>query len=137
VYRGQCSEFCGLQHAHMAVVVVAQPAAAFRRWLADLARPARPPSGAAATRGRQVFDAQACADCHTIRGTPARGDVGPDLTHLASRETLAAATIPNRTDYLRGWIHDPQAVKPGALMPSVPLTGRQLDDVVAYLQELR
>jgi cytochrome c oxidase subunit II len=136
VYRGQCSEFCGLQHAHMAVVVVAQPAAEFRRWLADLARPARPPTGPAATRGRQVFDTEACSDCHTIRGTAARGDVGPDLTHLATRETLASATIPNRTDYLRGWIADPQAVKPGALMPAVPLTRRQIDDVVAYLGEL-
>jgi cytochrome c oxidase subunit 2 len=136
VYRGQCSEFCGLQHAHMAVIVVAEGAAAFHRWLADMERPARSAAGAAA-RGRQVFLNESCADCHAIRGTSARGDVGPDLTHLATRLELGAATIPNRHDYLRGWIEDPQAVKPGALMPAVPLTRRQLDDVTAYLETLR
>jgi cytochrome c oxidase subunit II len=136
-YRGQCSEFCGLQHAHMSVVVIAQEPAAFRRWLANMARPAGERSGGVAAReGRTVFLDKACADCHTIRGTAAHGDVGPDLTHLATRETLAAATIPNRPGYLRGWIDDPQAVKPGAIMPAVPLTTRELDQLTAYLETL-
>jgi len=135
-YRGQCSEFCGLQHAHMTVGVVAEPPAAFRRWLANMARPARAPTGAAATAGRAVFLTD-CGSCHTIRGTAAHGDVGPDLTHLASRMTLGALTIPNTPVYLAGWIRNPQAVKPGVHMPAVPLTQRQIADLVAYLRELR
>jgi len=135
VYRGQCSEFCGLQHAHMTVAVVAQPPVAFRRWLANMGRAARAPAGAAAEGGHAVF-LRDCASCHTIRGTQARGDVGPDLTHVASRSTLAALTIPNTPVYLAGWIRDPQAVKPGVRMPAVPLTQRELAELVAYLREL-
>ena len=95
VFRGQCSEFCGLQHAHMTVEVVAEPPAAFRTWLANMAKPARAPTTATERRGRAVFLADSCASCHQLRGTAAHGDVGPDLTHLATRTTLAALTIPN------------------------------------------
>ena len=137
VYRGQCAEFCGLQHAHMAMRVFAQPRAAFRRWLAGEAKPAAPPTGAAARRGEQVFMSNQCASCHTIRGTAARGTVGPDLTHLASRTTLAADTIPNNGQWLRRWIHDPQQIKPGNKMPALGLGGRDLRALVAYLQGLR
>ncbi len=136
-YRGQCSEFCGVQHAHMAVAVVAQSPARFRAWLADMARPAVPPATSAEQQGLAVFLGSSCASCHAIRGTAARAGVGPDLTHLATRSTLAALTIPNRPDYLRGWIADPQSIKPGARMPSVPLGRRQLGALVAYLDHLR
>jgi cytochrome c oxidase subunit II len=131
-YRGQCSEFCGVQHAHMAVAVVAQPRAAFRRWLANQKRPAT-----AAGAGSSLFMTESCASCHTIRGTEAEGAVGPDLTHLASRQTLASLALPNTRDFLRAWIHDPGHFKPGTRMPKVPLTSKQLDDVVAYLEQLR
>lgn len=136
VYRGQCAQFCGVQHAHMAMEVVAESAARFRSWLANMARPAAAPATAKERAGLAVFLSQSCASCHTIRGTPAHGDVGPDLTHLASRATLAAVTIPNTPSYLRGWIADPQAVKPGAKMPSLPLSDRQLDELTAYLAHL-
>ena len=137
IFRGQCSEFCGLQHAHMTVEVVAQPQPAFRAWLANMSKPARAPATGAAQAGRTTFLASSCASCHTVRGTAAHGDVGPDLTHLASRSTLAAVTIPNDAAQLRAWLEDPQRIKPGSKMPAVPLTGRQLDDLTAYLQGLR
>jgi cytochrome c oxidase subunit II len=128
-YRGQCSEFCGLQHAHMAVVVVAQRPAAFRRWLAAQKQPA--------TATNPAFIAESCGSCHTIRGTPARGKVGPDLTHFASRQTLAAITLPNTPAYVRAWIHEPGRFKPGTRMPKLPLTAKQVDELAAYLERLR
>ncbi len=136
VYRGQCAEFCGLQHAHMSFYVFADRPARFRAWLADQAAPRRPPTTPAERRGERVFLTQGCQSCHTIRGTSASADVGPDLTHVASRTTLAALTIPNNTGQLAAWIADPQHVKPGNLMPQVPLRGSQLADVVAYLESL-
>ena len=136
-YRGECAEYCGLQHAHMGFDVVAQPAAAFRRWLADQGRPARAPVSALARRGEQVFLDGPCSSCHTIRGTSARGYVGPDLTHLQSRSTLAALAIPNSRSDLAEWITDSQRVKPGNQMPNVDLTGSQLRAVIAYLEGLR
>jgi cytochrome c oxidase subunit 2 len=137
VYRGQCAEFCGLQHAHMAMEVFVEPAAAFRRWLATETRPAARPSGTLAAAGERTFMSGPCSSCHTIRGTDASGDVGPDLTHVASRTTLGAGTIPNRRDDLAGWITDSQHVKPGNQMPNVDLTGSQLQSLVAYLEGLR
>jgi cytochrome c oxidase subunit 2 len=131
-YRGQCSEFCGLQHAHMALVVVAEPPAKFKTWLADMARPAAAASGA----GTLVF-AQNCASCHTIRGTSAHGNVGPDLTHLATRQTLGAITLPNDSEHLRRWIRDAQAYKPGNRMPAMPLRSGDLSALVTYLGGLR
>jgi cytochrome c oxidase subunit 2 len=136
-YRGQCSEFCGLQHAHMAVEVIAEPRAQFRAWLRNMARPAVEPRTAAEQRGRQVFLAQTCSACHQIRGTTARGAIGPDLTHVVSRQTLAALTIPNDRGALREWIADPQHVKPGVKMPAVPLGPAELTDLVDYLESLR
>ena len=129
-FRGQCSEFCGLQHAHMAVLVIAQPRAAFDRWLAAEASDAtrQPP---------EAFARGSCADCHTIRGTSAHGDVGPDLTHLASRSTLAAVTIPNTPDNLARWIREPQHVKPGAKMPDLGLGDADWRALTTYLRSLR
>lgn len=136
-YGGRCSEFCGLQHANMQMKVYADPPGVFRRWLHRMASPAREPRGGAAAQGQRVFLSQACAGCHTIRDTKANGTAGPDLTHVASRTTLAAVTIPNDAGYLRDWIRDPQHFKPGAKMPALPLSGSQLDALVAYLETLR
>ena len=128
VYRGQCSEFCGLQHAHMSVEVVAQPKAEFATWLARNARPA--------TITSPVFQ-QSCASCHAIRGTSAEGSIGPDLTHFGSRTTLAALTLPNTPAYLDAWLADPQHVKPGNLMPDLDLTTGDRRGLVSYLESLR
>jgi cytochrome c oxidase subunit 2 len=136
-YRGQCAEFCGVQHAHMGLVVVAEPAPKFRQWLAAQSRPATPPATAAATRGREIFTSAGCQSCHAIRGTSASSDVGPDLTHLASRTTLGALAIPNTPEYLRSWIVDSQDVKPGNQMPNLDLAPDRLDDLTAYLGALR
>jgi cytochrome c oxidase subunit 2 len=133
VYRGQCAEFCGLQHAHMAFLVVAAEPARFRAWLAGQAAPARPSD----ERGRAVFLDEACSGCHTIRGTPADGTRGPDLTHVGSRTTLAALALRNDRDALERWIRDPQRVKPGAKMPALALTGGEVDALVDYLGGLR
>jgi cytochrome c oxidase subunit 2 len=135
-YRGQCDEFCGLQHAHMAFYVFADPAPAFKRWLAAQARPAAP-APAAARAGERLFLTGSCSTCHTIRGTPARGYVGPDLTHVASRTTIAALALPNGTAELLRWIANPQHVKPGNQMPDSNLTAAQLQSVVGYLQTLK
>ena len=136
-YRGTCSEFCGLQHAHMGTYVFADPPDTFRAWLAHMAQPAPAPATAIERRGEQVFQSNQCASCHSIRGTPAIGDVGPDLTHLATRTTLAALAIPNRKDELTAWIRDPQHFKPGNKMPALGLSGSDLQAVVAYLESLR
>ena len=136
-YRGQCAEFCGLQHANMGLYVFADPPARFQAWLANLRQRARPPLTAQEQRGEQVFTSNACASCHTIAGTPAQGRIGPDLTHLLSRTTLAALTIPNRTSDLATWVHDPQHVKPGNLMPGIQLSGPDFQALLAYLKTLR
>lgn len=130
-YRGQCSEFCGLQHAHMALVVVAEPPAKFKVWLANQAQPV----AVTGSRGARVF-ATNCASCHTIRGTAASGQVGPDLTHLATRQTLGAVTLVNDPVHLRRWIRDAQAYKPGSRMPAMPLGGPDLRALVTYLGSL-
>jgi cytochrome c oxidase subunit 2 len=136
VYRGQCAEFCGSQHAHMVMKVFAQPPDQFRRWLARESRPAAPPGTDQARAGMQTFTDVGCAGCHTIRGTSAGGDVGPDLTHVASRTTIAGAIIENTPPLLREWIRDPQHIKPGNKMPALHLSDTQLDDLVAYLDGL-
>jgi cytochrome c oxidase subunit II len=136
-YRGQCAEFCGLQHAHMSLYVFADPPAAFRAWLANMGRSRPSATSAAARRGQQVFLSNACASCHTIRGTTARGQIGPDLTHVASRATLAALTIPNHRGDLYRWIRRPQEVKPGNRMPALNLSRADYQALVAYLETLR
>jgi cytochrome c oxidase subunit 2 len=131
MFRGQCSEFCGLQHAHMAIAVVAESQQSFRRWLASNAKPARSAPGA------QTFLDAGCGDCHQVRGSSARGDVGPDLTHLGQRATLAALTLANTPANLDRWIRHPQAVKPGSRMPDVRLSDAQWAAIDAYLRSLR
>jgi len=137
VYRGQCAEFCGLQHAHMGMLVFAQPKAQFQAWLQRQSSPAAAPATSLARRGEQVFLSGACSSCHTIRGTPARGFVGPDLTHLASRTTLGGVTIPDTPGYLARWIADSQHFKPGNEMPDFQLRGARLQALVAYLEGLK
>jgi cytochrome c oxidase subunit II len=136
VYHGQCAEYCGLQHAKMAMEVVAEPPDAFARWLERQRAPAAAPAGTNAAAGAQVFATTACGLCHTVRGTMAGGRLGPDLTHVAGRRTIAAGTVANTRGNLLGWIENPQAFKPGTLMPAVPLDGRELDDLTSYLQSL-
>lgn len=137
VFRGQCAQFCGLQHAHMAMLVYVLPKPAFRAWLRHEAANARTPTTAAEKAGRKIFLDGACSSCHQIRGTSAHGYVGPDLTHLASRKWIAGLAIPNRPGYLAGWIVDSQHILPGNEMPDLNLTGIQLRDVLAYLDSLK
>jgi cytochrome c oxidase subunit II len=130
-YRGQCAEFCGLEHAEMAFVVVAQPPDRFRAWLADQQKPAQ------AADGAQLFASVGCGGCHRIRGASADGTLGPDLTHVASRTYIAAGAIANDDENLREWIRDPQHVKPGAKMPNLALTDDQVRELASYLGTLR
>lgn len=137
VYRGQCGEYCGLQHAHMAFVVVAESSDDFERWLAGQRPTATLPATPEQQRGLQVVARGPCAMCHTIRGTIAGGRMGPDLTHFATRSTIAAGTAPNTRENLEGWIADPQHLKPGNRMPATGLSAEDLQAVVAYLETLR
>jgi cytochrome c oxidase subunit 2 len=138
-FRGQCAEFCGLQHAHMALDVKVEPEAQFRQWLAQQAAPAPPsePADPVLARGRAVMVQGACAACHTVRGTPSAGRVGPDLTHIASRRSIAAGLAPFSRGALQGWIAQPNALKPGTMMPAVPLSPADADALGRYLVTLR
>lgn len=137
VYRGQCAEFCGLQHAKMAFYVIAEPKAKFQAWLAAEAQSPPPPADSTQLYGQRVFLSSGCAVCHTIAGTPAQSFVGPPLTHLKSRLTIAAGALGNTKANLMGWITNPQAIKPGARMPAIPLSGPQLSALVDYLETLK
>ena len=137
VYRSQCAEFCGLQHAKMALYVVAEPRDQFDAWIARQRTPAVTPNDTLAVRGKGVLESGSCALCHTVTSTLARGLVGPNLTHVGSRLSLAAGTLPNTPGYLAGWIADPQTIKPGAQMPPNSLTPEDLRALVAYLSTLR
>jgi cytochrome c oxidase subunit 2 len=135
-YRGQCAEYCGLQHAHMVMSVIAQPAPQFDAWWRDQLEAAPIPQSKKIANGQTNFVAH-CGLCHAVRGTQAGGVLGPDLSHLISRQTLGAGTLPNTPGYLVGWVADPQHAKPGNLMPILNLTGTQLTDIEAYLETLK
>jgi cytochrome c oxidase subunit 2 len=137
VYKGRCAEFCGIQHAKMKFVVVAEPEQDFQMWLAQQRRPAATIADPALLRGKQIFFNAACSTCHTVRGTPANGETAPDLTHIGSRLTLAAGTLPNTTGHMAGWIAGPQDIKRGSLMPLVRLEPDELQLLVGYLQSLK
>jgi cytochrome c oxidase subunit 2 len=137
VYRGQCAEFCGLQHAHMALTITVESAEEFERWVQGQRALAPTPATPQQSRGLNVIERGPCALCHTIRGTQAGARVGPDLTHFASRSTIGAGAAPNTRGYLAGWIADPQRLKPGNRMPPTGLSGEDLQAVVAYLETLR
>jgi cytochrome c oxidase subunit II len=136
-YPGQCAEFCGLSHANMRHLAVVLPDPEFQSWVArQKAPPGEPPEGSAAARGRQLFARSACVGCHAIEGVAA-GAIGPDLTHVASRRTIAGGMLPNTPGALARWLKDPPAVKPGSLMPDLRLDDAQVQDLVAYLGSLR
>lgn len=166
VYQGLCAEFCGAQHAHMRFTVVAQAPKDFEAWVRAQALPAvaaaavatspEKGAGSAAAAGQRIFRARTCSTCHEVRGTvrrtelagratpggtepagPFSGEVAPDLTHLASRSTLAAGMLANTPDDLARWLTDPQAIKPGSHMPNLDLSHREVSDLVAYLETLR
>jgi cytochrome c oxidase subunit 2 len=136
VYRGQCAEFCGVQHARMALLVVAESAEAFQAWLEREAGMARPPSNPLLEEGLEAFLAEGCGGCHAIRGTPADGRLGPDLTHVGSRRSLGAATLDNHLGALTAWIAASQQIKPGNAMPDFDLEGPRLRAIAAYLADL-
>lgn len=135
-YQGTCSEFCGAQHAWMRIKVVAQPEEEFDRWIAENSQPASMPEDSLAVTGRNVFDRLTCGNCHSIEGTEADGEIGPDLTHLGSRETLLAGRFENTPENLHRWLSDPQKVKPGAHMPKYILPDQQVSALVSYLEGL-
>lgn len=136
-YRGQCAEFCGLEHAMMALQVHAVPPDQYEAWAAGQRQPARMPDDALARRGHDVFAGANCAKCHTVQGTAAQGHLGPDLTHLAARRTIAAGMFPNDRSHLARWVGDPQALKPGVNMPAANLPSADVQALLAYLETLR
>lgn len=136
-FRGVCAEYCGMAHALMAFDVVVMEPDAFDAWLTSRRGPAPEPDGALELRGREAFLSNGCGACHTIRGTLAEGLVGPDLTHVGSRPTLAAGILTNTPDVMRAWIARPEELKPGARMPSFAmLPDEELDAIAAYLESL-
>jgi cytochrome c oxidase subunit 2 len=138
VYRGQCAEFCGAQHARMALHVIALPQDAFDRWLQNEAQPAPAPASALLEQGRAAFLAQRCQHCHTIRGVAEGARLGPDLTHVGARLYIGAGTLRTHRGALAGWIADPQAIKPGVRMPAAQeLDGPTLNALAAYLEQLK
>ena len=136
-WRGQCAEFCGLQHAHMSFFMVAESKDDFDKWLSAEAMSAVEPSTPQTQHGQQIFLTRQCVMCHTIRGTRAGSHVGPDLTHLASRSTIAAGTLPNTAANLAGWILNAQSIKPGSRMPPNQMSDSDLQDLLAYLETLK
>jgi cytochrome c oxidase subunit 2 len=135
LYLGQCAQYCGTQHAKMLLRVYVESRAEFDHWIEQQSRPAQ--SSDVVAKGQRVFEATSCVNCHTIAGTPAQGRFGPDLTHLMSRETIAAGIAANTRQNLRSWIQDPSRFKPGSLMPAMGLNERDLNAVTAYLETLR
>jgi cytochrome c oxidase subunit 2 len=135
LFVGQCAEYCGTQHAHMLLRVVVDEPEAFEKWLADQERKAV--EDPAASDGKSVFLSQSCVNCHRVYGTSAKGTYAPDLTHLMSRDTIAAGMIENTEENLRKWVADPQQIKPGCLMPAFGLSDRDRDALVRYLLTLR
>jgi cytochrome c oxidase subunit 2 len=137
VYRGQCAEFCGMQHANMALDVTVESPAAFARWRAAQLAVPPPPTTPAAQAGLILVTQGACASCHSIAGTNASGQVAPDLSHVAGRRSIAAGTLAMSHANLAGWISNPQGVKPGNNMPNVPMNAAQREAITAYLETLR
>lgn len=137
IYRGQCAEFCGLQHTHMAMMVIADEPADYQRWITAQRENGAMPADADAAAGKVTFLSKPCAACHTVRGTPATGTTGPDLTHIGSRQTIAAGLFETTRGSLAAWIADPQTLKPGNNMPMVPLNSVELRNISAYMESLK
>ena len=137
IFRGQCAEYCGVQHAHMALSVIAEAPDQFDRWLEAQRQLPPDPQTPEQARGRDVIERGPCALCHTIRGTNAGARTAPDLTHFATRSTIGAGTVANTPGYLAAWIANPQHIKPGNRMPATGLSSDDLQAVIAYLETLR
>ena len=137
IYHGACSEFCGAQHAGMRLIVIAQPEQEYNQWLLQHKQPAAATNDALAQTGAQIFAEKTCGNCHNISGTSSNGQAGPDLTHLASRQTLLTGLIPNDKKSLARWIENPQEIKPGANMPKFYLDKDSVNALVAYLSSLK
>jgi cytochrome c oxidase subunit 2 len=137
VYRGQCAEYCGHQHAHMALWIIAESPEQFNAWLQTQIQSAASPTTASQQRGQQVFLTSTCVMCHAVNGTPAGSNIGPNLTHVASRNTIAAATLPNDREHLAQWVTDSQTVKPGNRMPPNSLAPDDLQALLDYVQSLK
>jgi len=135
LYLGNCGEYCGTQHAHMLLRVIAHEPAEFDAWVAAQRAPAAVDPAAAA--GRSLFQSVACINCHRVGGTVADGVFGPDLTHLMSRDTIGAGVAANTAANLRAWVVDPDQLKTGVLMPAMKLSDQEIDQMVAYLATLR
>ncbi len=135
VYVGQCAQYCGIQHAKMLLRVYVDSPEQFDRWVQEQKGPAL--VSGSVEQGRQVFETTACVNCHAISGTVADGRFGPDLTHLMSRDTIASGAAPNTPEQLKLWIRNPDAIKPGSLMPAMQLSEKDLDALTAYLETLR
>jgi cytochrome c oxidase subunit II len=135
VYLGQCAQYCGTQHAKMLLRVYVQSQDEFDRWIQEQRQTAT--VGNAVSQGQRIFEMTACINCHTVAGTVANGRFGPDLTHLMSRDTIAAGAAKNTPENLRQWILNPASIKPGSLMPAMQLSGPELDALTAYLETLR
>jgi cytochrome c oxidase subunit 2 len=136
IYRGQCAEFCGYQHAKMGFLVIAEDAQQYEQWVQAQREPAKQPVDDIQKRGQQVFLSSPCVMCHAVQGTSANAKTAPDLTHLASRQTIAAGVLPNTKGHLAGWIMNPQQIKPGANMPAIGLQPADLQALLAYLESL-
>jgi cytochrome c oxidase subunit 2 len=142
LYLGQCAQYCGTQHAKMLLRVYVDSREDFDRWIAAQRRPAQVDGAVArgdgaVARGRHVFETTACVNCHAVAGTPAEGRFGPDLTHFMSRDTIASGAAPNTPEKLRLWLRNPDALKPGSLMPAMKLSDEDVNAVAAYLESLR
>jgi cytochrome c oxidase subunit II len=135
LFLGQCSQYCGVQHAKMLLRVYVQTRAEFDQWIQQQAKPAG--GTATVSEGRRVFESTACINCHSIAGTVANGRFGPDLTHLMSRDTIASGAVTNTRENLRRWIRDPSDFKPGCLMPAMGLTDAQVGSLTDYMETLR
>jgi cytochrome c oxidase subunit 2 len=137
-YTGQCAEFCGAEHARMRILAVAEDPAVYESWLEAQRQPGAQPTTAEAIAGQQIFLAGPCSMCHTVRGTIAGGSVAPDLTHIGSRQMIAANSYQNNDAYLEAWVTHAQSLKPEAQMPDLTqFSGEQLNDLVAYLRQLQ
>jgi cytochrome c oxidase subunit 2 len=137
IYRGECAQFCGVEHARMDFELIADAPDVFGRWATRYQQAPSPPSTDATALGQLVFQREACAGCHTIKGTTATGAVGPDLTDFGARRSIGAVTVQNNPGNLAGWIANSQSIKPGNLMPPIVLSPTDLQNVVAYLESLK
>jgi len=137
IYEGTCSEYCGAQHAWMRIRVVAEPEDQFNRWLEQQEAPGNAPGDTLAVEGQRLFEEKSCAECHAVRGTPAKAHIGPDLTHLGSRQTILSGMLSNTPEHLHEWLQNPQKIKKGANMPNFMLSDHEINALVAYLKGLK